>query len=76
MVIHSHPLEELEAPEEGPDAAPPQQRLPDDGQVVERPLVMVDVFVQVGGGFASSDVGDGGQNPHAEARQKLRPLSI
>ena len=56
--------------------APPQQRAPDDGQVVQRPLVVLGGFDQVGGGFGGSGGVDGGQHPHAEAREKLRPLSI
>lgn len=38
--------------------------------------MMLGVFVQVGGGFTGSDVVDRGQNPHTQARQRLRPLPI
>lgn len=38
--------------------------------------MMLGVFIQVGGGFTGSDVIDRGQNPHAQAGQMLRPLSI
>ena len=54
--------------------APPQQRPPDDGQVVQGPLVGLGGFGQVGGGFSGCDVIGGGQNPHTETRQQLRPL--
>lgn len=76
LVSGFYPLEELEASEEGPDVAPPQQRPPDDWQVVQRPLMVLGGFDQVGGGFGGSDVIDGGQHPHAQARQQPRPLSI
>lgn len=38
--------------------------------------MMLGVFMQVGGGFTGSDVVDRGQNPHTQARQRLRPLPI
>lgn len=64
---HSHPLEEFKASKEGPDAAPPQQRPPYDGQVVECPMMMLWAFVQVRGGFTGGDVINRCQNPHTQA---------
>lgn len=56
--------------------APPQQRPPDDGQVMQRPLVVLRSFIQVGGGFGGGVLVDRRQHPHAQTRQKLRPLSV
>lgn len=71
-----YPLEELEASDEGPDVAPLQQRPPDDRQVVQAPQVVLRGLGQVGGGLPGCDVVDRGQDPHTQAGQQLRLLSI
>lgn len=72
----SYLLEEFKASQERPDVAPPQQLPPDDGQVVQRPNVVLGGFDQVGGGFGRCIIIHGGQHPHAQARYKPRLLSI
>lgn len=54
--------------------APAQERLPDDGKVVQGPFVMLGRLSQVGGGFLGRDIIDRGQHPHTKARQELCSL--
>jgi len=56
--------------------APPQSGLPDDGQVMKRPVVVPRRLLEVGGGLGHGDIISAGQHPHAQALQQLRPLSI
>ncbi len=72
----SYPLEQLESTNQRPDLAPAQQRLPQDGEIVEVPHVMGGALGDVGGGFLSDIISDRRQDPHAETRQQLGGLSI
>lgn len=72
----SYHLEQLEATNQRPDLAPAQEDLPQDGEIMEVPHVMGGALIDVGGGLLSDIIIHRRQDPHAEALEQLRALSI
>ena len=72
----AYPLEELEASYQRCDQALPEQGPPDDGQVVEVPLVVSGALMQLGGGLRGDDLIHRGQDPLTQALEEVRILSV